>query len=498
MNPAPAFPIWFAPLAVVTAGAVTAFAFAPYSQWPLALLAPAALAYFCYGSSAARAALLAWCYGSGLMLAGASWIYVSIHEHGNAAPPLAASLTLLFCVGIGLFYAAFGWCFGRLFKTAQMLPAIAGFATLWILFEWVRGWLLTGFPWLYLGHALLDTPMAGWAPVTGVLGMSLIAVAIAASIAALLRQRDANLLTPAAVLLVAIGTGAAIDDVEWTRPEGERPLRIATVQPNIPQHLKWRRDQYWPTVQTFREMTAQIWADHDLLIWPEVAIPSTYQRSQDFLDSMGQLSAGKGATLISGILYRDGDRTHNSVMNLATGSRYDKRKLVPFGEYVPLESVLRGLIEFFNMPTSFITAGADRQPLIRVGELQIATAICYEIVYQDLVASAARDANLLLTVSNDAWFGTSAGPHQHFQIARLRARETGKPLIRATGTGISALIDHRGRVVADIPQFHQQTLSGELTARSGATPFARSGSWPVLVLCIGLLIAAARRPAAAG
>ncbi len=427
------------------------------------------------------------------MLAGASWIYVSIHDHGNAALPLAASLTVFFCVAIGLFYAAFGWSYGRLFSTANHIPAAIGFAALWVLFEWLRGWVLTGFPWLYLGHAFIDTPLAGWAPLTGVLGLSLIVALLAAACAAIASGRRLQQAIFAAVLVGVVAYGPSLNTINWTEPAADKPLRIGTVQANIPQHLKWQQEQYWPTVQTYRELTAQLWNDHDIVVWPEVAIPTTYQRAREFLDTMGDLSARKNADLITGVLYRnetpDGDRvTHNSVMNLRNGDLYHKRQLVPFGEYVPLESVLRGLIEFFDMPTSFIKAGPATQPLIRSGDILIGSAICYEIAYQDQVAASAVAANLLLTISNDAWFGASAGPHQHFQIARMRALETGKPLIRATGTGISGLIGHRGEVIATLPAFHQGVMRGELMPRSGSTPFARTGSRPLVLLCAVLIL----------
>ena len=491
------------PLAVL-AGALVPFSLAPFNLWPLGLLGVTGLALLLQEQSAARAWWRALLFGLGFYTLGTSWVYVSIHGYGNASVPLALLLTGLFVAFMALVFSLPFYIYGRWFSR-HPLGLLSAFPALWLLGEWLRSWLLTGFPWLYLGYGHLDTWLAGWAPVVGVMGLSLILCLTAGLIAYWLqflfcRRQERQDRRPSRIsllLLLLWPLGLALKPVDWTHPQGS-PLSLGMVQPNIPQELKWDPAFVQPTLDRLKSLSEALW-DKDLIIWPEAAIPQVYHQMQPFMEELEVQARASQTGLISGIIYDDlsagqGWVYHNTLVGLGDAQGlYHKQRLVPFGEYMPLEVWLRGLIDFFDLPTSIITPGPAQQTGLQLGELNIAPFICYEIVYPDQVARDARGSQLLLTVSNDAWFADSIGPLQHLQMAQMRALETGRDLARGTNNGVSALVDHKGRIKARGAQFVEETLSGELQPRTGLTPFMRWGTWPVLILALVLLALARRR-----
>jgi len=482
------------PLAVLLlaplSGALITLSLAPFGIWPAGILSCALYAWLLSTCSAGRAAWRGWLFGLGLFGSGASWVYVSIHVHGYAPVPLAVALTALFCAGLALFHALFAWCYARFVRS---LPGgmLVGFPVLWVLFEWLRGWLFTGFPWLYLGYAHIDTPIAGWAPILGVYALSAICALSGTCLFLAWRSRQPTpCLTYAVIIATLWAGGGVLKPIQWVARASEHPLSTAIYQPNVPQEKKWDRDYYDIILRQLRDATIPL-LGHDIVVWPEAAIPNLYQRSGAFLEPLAERAALVDTTLITGIPNRPaGDtRFYNSIVALGFGEgSYYKQRLVPFGEYVPLEQYLRGLIAFFNLPMSHMSAGPAGQPPLRAGAFRVAPFICYEVVYPDLVARAARRADLLITISNDSWFGRSIGPLQHLQMAQMRALENGRYLIRGTNNGVSALIDHRGRIIAQTAQFEDTALTGEVEAMLGKTPFGSFGSTPVIVGCGGALV----------
>jgi apolipoprotein N-acyltransferase len=479
----------YAALLMPLAGALLTLSFAPFALWPAGIVGCALFGYFLCSCSAGVALWRGWLFGLGLFGSGASWVYVSIHVHGGATPGLAALLTGLFCGGLALLPALFAWCYVRVVRG---LPGgmLIGFPALWVLFEWLRSWLLTGFPWLYLGYAHVDTWLAGWAPIVGVYGLSFFTALSASCLFLAWRNpRPASLVTYAGIAITVWAGGLALRPIEWVVPAAETPLSVALYQPNIPQQQKWDR-RFYDDILARYEAALRPMLGRDILLWPESAIPRVYDQARDFLDPIGSSAALTDSTLITGIPSRDeGGRFYNSIVALGQGEGiYHKQRLVPFGEYVPLESRLRGLIDFFDLPMSNFSRGAQDQPPLRAGNHRIAPYICYEIVYPGLVARAARQAELLVTVSNDTWFGRSIGPLQHLQMARLRALENGRYLLRGTNNGVSAIIDHRGGIVAQSEQFVETTLTGEAQVMLGQTPFTSFGPMPVITACATLLL----------
>ena len=480
--------------AALLAGALLPAALAPFDLWPLAVLSPLALLTLLRRLGPGAAALRAWSFGVGMFGTGASWVYVSIHQYGSAPVPLASFLTLLFCLGLALFPALTFWAWARWLRERPG-GVLFGFTAAWVLGEWWRGWFLTGFPWLYAGYSQLEAPLAGWAPVVGVLGIGLILAFTAAALyLTLTRTRGGPLALAASALLWT--AGPVLERARWTEPTGE-PLSVAMVQGNIAQELKWEPGQLEAILDTYVAMSEPLWGT-DLVVWPEAAVPAYLDLVVDKLAPLAARAVQSGSTLLLGIPTRDANtakrRGFDAFNSIAVVGRdsglYHKRRLVPFGEYVPLEPVLRGLIAFFDLPMSSFSSGPAEQAPLEVRGLRVAPSICYEIVYPDLVGAGAADAELLLTVSNDTWFGASIGPLQHLQMARMRALETGRPLIRATNNGISALIDAHGGITVRGGQFTQEVIRGAVQPTTGLTPFARWGSWSALLLAVLPLLAA--------
>jgi len=469
------------------AGLLFPLAFAPYGFWPL-LPVSVALAYWALsGAGSPKAALLiGWVYGLGMFGFGVSWLQVSMTDYGYMPLWMAVPATAAFAALLALFYGLAFWLTRRFGVGALM------FAGAWVLADWLRGWLFTGFPWLYGGYPLIDTPLAGLAPLGGIWLLTLAAVVLPVTAVELLLRRGQA--TGPLVLSLALVVAALIGGhVDFTHAEGDRQ-GVALVQGNVPQDLKWLATMREETRQIYAGLTEGIPAD-TLVVWPESAMIEFYQDIRGFVDSQGEAVAANGGALISGLPWRDDNRTpttyHNSIAVVGSGANdgvYHKQKLVPFGEYVPLQGLIRGLIPFFDMPMSSFTPGSPQQPNLYAMGHEIAPFICYEILYPELVAERTGGADVLLTISNDAWFGTSAGPHQHFQMTRLRALETGRWLLRGTNNGITAVVDHRGQVVDRLPQFERDVLITEYQPRQGNTPFMLAGAWPTLLLALAFVV----------
>ena len=519
------------PLAALAAGGVLPLALAPFGVWPLLLVSAGVLFWLLRRTETGKAAFWrGWLYGIGKYGVGASWVYVSIHVYGSTAPWLAVLLVALFVAGMAVFNGLFGWAFHRLVRSQDNeVGAALTFTILWTALEWLLTWFLTGFPWLFAGYAFIDTPLVGLAPLGGVLLVSFAAVLTASLTVATvgdglvpsrpgeserLRSGDHEgqagdraplrarwgrpygsvryvrwwvLAAPLSVWIAAW----ALDAVTWTERGETRSVALA--QGNIPQSTKWTPEGVVQSRRAYRELTASA-GDVDIVVWPEAAIPDYLRRTGSYIEAQHP-----SADIITGILVAEErvgpDEVDYYNAAIATGGDavYRKRHLVPFGDFVPFESLLRGLISFFDLPMSGTTAGEAEQPLLRAAGIDLAMAICWEIAYPATVARDARQAGALVTISNDTWFGESIGPSQHFQIARMRAKENGKYLLRSTNDGITAIVDDRGDVVDRLPRFEPGVLTGTFHVVSGTTPYSRwlhLPLWVVLVTCaVGVSLA---------
>ena len=477
----------FHALLALPAGACAALAFAPFSQPLFAVLSPALLWWLLRGQTPRAALGRGWLYGLGFFGAGVSWVYVSIHQYGGASILLAGALTFAFCASLALLFALQAWL------GARYLPdhhGWLGFIALWWLFEWLRSWLLTGFPWLYLGYALIDTPMHTLAPISGVWGLSLLVLLLATGAVEALHRRRLGPLLPGTLLLLV----SLLLPAHWTTPAG-KALHTAVIQPNVPQLMKWQPSQRQAILDQLITLSVPH-LDADLIIWPENAIPALYTQIAPRLAPLTTLLEQEQSTLITGLPTRQPDLTephrnlfHNSLRVLGHDSGvYHKRRLVPFGEYVPLEHWLRGLIQFFNLPMSAFSLPQQPQSPLQVQGQRLAPAICYEIAYPELVRRGSAEAAMILTVSNDTWFGRSIGPDQHLQMARMRALENGRWVIRGTNNGITALIDPQGQIRARAPVDEVAVITGDPVPMQGLTPYQHWGVWPLLGANLLLLL----------
>ena len=475
-------------IAFVT-GAATTLAFAPFG---LSFVVPLLLLplFFVFLTVAPRdAAAHAFWFGFGLFLTGTYWIYISVHVFGNAALWIA----ILLMVGLALIMATFlslgGWLSSRLSQGEPWQLLLVAPAA-WVLVEWLRGWALTGFPWMALGYGQVDNGFAGWAPVLGVYGVSfMLALVASAIVATVMAQTMTARIVGLAIIITPWLIGSALRDVGWTEPDGN-PLRATIVQAGVSQDKKWDRDQLRPIMKHYHGATLGV-ADSDLVLWPEVAIPALNDQVESFIARVENDARANDQTVMFGILERSAEgRIFNSVMLVGTSDRqvYRKRHLVPFGEYFPVPPSVREWMRMQNLPHSDLAKGTAVQPLLTaVDGTKFGVAICYEDAYAAEQAYALPDAGILINVSNDAWFGDSIAPHQHLEIARMRSLEFGRPTVRSTNTGISAFIEADGTLLQKGKQFEPDLMTMDVQPRRGATPYAIGGNWPILGFCFAIL-----------
>jgi apolipoprotein N-acyltransferase len=469
------------------AGAASVLAYAPFGLHAVALASLLLLTYLWLAANSPREALwVGYWYGLGLFGVGVSWVFISLYRFGGMPAPIAALATLGFCALLAVYPALAGWLQARIMlsdpvRAALVIPAA------WTLTEWLRGWLLTGFPWLDAGYAAVDTPFAGLAPVGGVYAMSFATVACAGLIWCVAFGRGRWV--AAAALVALLAGGAALRGVAWTTPSGA-PVSTALLQGNVPQELKFSAARYAQTLSTYAALAEQTRAR--LIVLPETALPR-FLDSVDprYLARLEHAARRNDGDLLLGVPYRAAPGKYfNSVLSLGVSPRqfYHKVHLVPFGEFVP--PGFGWIVRLLSIPLSDFSRGAAEQPPLAVAGQRVAVDICYEDAYGAEIARALPEATLLANVSNVAWFGDSLAPAQHLEIARLRALETGRMMLTATNTGITAAIDRDGRVLARLPQFITGRLEVSAQGYTGATPYVRYRDWPALGVAAALLAGA--------
>lgn len=467
-------------------GAITVAAFAPFDLGLIALGTLALLFHMVWQSESPwRAAGLGYAFGLGLMGFGVFWIQNSIAQFGGVDPVMALAATLGFVAVAGLYYALFAGLLKRLGRNTGKWAFMLWLVPLvWVVVEWVRSWLFTGFPWLSIGYSQIDLPLAGYAPLFGVLGVSIM-LAWSAALITLTRS-----LWSLVILCLIWCGGWALQQIEWTSAYGE-PFQASLIQGNINQDDKWKPGQMQRTLKLYQDLTQQA-ADSRLVVWPETAIPSfDIHVEEALLQPLHQQMQQQQRDLLTGIVVKKPDgRYYNAMISLGISGRdeYFKRHLVPFGEYIPIKSVFGPLLDFIQIPMSNFSPGDNQDALIMLAGHQAGINICYEDAFGLEVLRALPQAAYLVNASNDSWFGDSLAPHQHLQIARMRALESQRYLLRATSTGVSAIVDHLGKIRQSAPQFTQATVTAPVQPRQGVTPYAFWGDVPLMLLAIGGLL----------
>ena len=479
-------------LSLLIAGALFPLSLAPFSYWPIAILSMAILFSKLPQQTPKGAFKRTAVYGLGMFGSGVSWVFVSMYVFGDISALLALIGTFLFCLFNAVFFALpFLLCAFISKRNSIWLIALPA---IWVLSEWLRSWIFTGFPWLYAGYIHTDNWLSGWAPIGGVLLLSYFTALAATALAQFRCHKSLGISATAFSLVAALFlSGLALQKINWTKP-ADKTISVALIQPNVDQRDKWALGMRSQILQNLVSQTQPHWGT-DIIIWPEGAIPVLYTQVADYLNIVHQRALTHKTALITGLPSNSNPEGpyFNSMLALGEGNGiYNKTRLVPFGEYVPFEAVIRGLNNFFDLPMSSFSLGSKNQQPLTAAGVNISTAICYEIAYPDLVARNTRNTNILLTVSNDAWFGDSIAPSQHMQMARMRAIENAKPVIRGTNNGITALIDHQGQVTSQLDQFTAGVLTGEVRPYDGETPFSKFASWPVVIYCLLTIITAYR------
>lgn len=476
--------------------------YAPFSLWPVVPIAVAGYFYILSNTDHINSFKLGWLFGFGWFGTGVSWVHVSIADHGGL--PLIGSLGLmaLLCGYLALYPALASWLLKRYFTVALWPLAVP---LIWLFCEWLRSWLFTGFPWLSLGYTQLEGPLAGWMPVIGETGVSALVVLLAAAMALWIPNK--RLLPTAILAVVMLTAGWTINQVQWVSPQ--KPVNIAMVQGNIKQELRWVPEQDWPTMEKYLNLTEAHW-HNDIVIWPEGAIPKLEATAQDYLKALDLRAAESETGLITGITNYNFEtrQAFNNLLGIGIAdpatpqpayyynhsNRFAKHQLLPIGEFIPLEKWIRGLAPIFDLPMSSFTRGDYRQQNLLSNGYRLSPAICFEIAFPHQIrANLYSDTDFIITVSNDAWFGDSHGPAQHLEIAQVRAKEFGKPVLRATNNGITAFVDHRGQIQSRAPQFEAAVLEDRVYTTSGTTPYRQLGDLPIWFVSLVLMGMAARQ-----
>ena len=469
------------------AGTALPLAFAPLGLWYLAPLPLAGLYLLLLHAPPRQAVWRGYLFGLGELLVGLSWVQVSIHNFGMPILAFSAGLTLLFLSFFALYAGLAGYCaarvFGHLPVGTRLLLVYPG---LWCLGEDLRAVVVTGYSWLLLGESQIDSPLAGLLPVVGGTGVALVVAVTAGAIVQLVRGGWRGRGLALALIALPWGLGAALTGHPWATPVG-RPLSVVLIQANISPRDKWLPDARQRILDTYVRLS-EPHLGVQLLVWPETAIPAFADDASDFLHALDLGAAEHGSAVLTGVPIKEGKHYYNSLLAFGTGrGRYDKRHLVPFGEFLPVPWLFGPIVQYLSIPMANFTEGEGRQAAIPVAGVHLGVTICFEDAFSALVRAALPEADVLLNVSDDAWFGDSLAPHQHLAIARLRTLELGRPLVRGTNNGISALIDHQGRVLARTPQFVATSLRGEVQPTQGLTPFARLGELPLALALVGAL-----------
>lgn len=473
-------------LIAAAAGALLACAFAPLGFWPLAIVCPAVLiALWDAATSPRQAAQLGFWFNVGTFAAGTYWLYISIHIFGEAPVWIAFLLMLGLVAIMGGYHAALGYIVARWTAPRGLWRWLVAVPAAWLLVEWFRGWFVSGFSWLSLGYSQTDTILARFAPILGVYGISALLLVSAGALVAAWRARGRERGIAVAVLLLPWLVALPLD-VEWTRPAGD-PVKVAVLQGAIPQDMKWLLSNRETTLELYAELTREALGT-PLIVWPESAPPDLANNLVKYLGELYSEASAHGSELVLGVIRESdvGGDYYNSVLSLSSAGVgwYDKHHLVPFAEFFPVPQFVRKWLRLMSLPYADFTRGEAVQAPLQAANLKLLASVCYEDAYGATQARALSPSTALVNVTNDAWFGKSSARFQHFQIARMRAIESGRYMIRAANDGVSAVIGPRGEVVAVAPEYQRAILRAEVVPRTGLPPYARWGNWLVVLVAL--------------
>lgn len=472
-------------------GALLPLSFAPFNLYTFAFILPAILLFIWLRSSAKMAFWCGWLFGIGFFGTGASWIYISIYQFGNASMPLALFITALFVLAMGLYPATLGYIFRKSFSGfSDAKNCLLIFPSLWVAWEYFRSVLFTGFPWLLLGYSQLNTPLKGFAPIFGIYGLSLFTALISGALVLLAtKQKRIHKIIALIIIFGLIGIGFIAENHAWTQPIG-KPIQASLIQGNIPQATKWDAAYVKDNIRIYQDLTLQN-INSQLIVWPEGAFPVYEQDAKNFIDQLSAVAETNHSNIIFGLpIYKSTTQQYYNGLLLIGDNHgeYLKKQLVPFGEYIPLPSVFGRAMKYFDIPMSGFSAGPAKQPELRIDQIRISPFICYEIAFPEEVLHSAKQSELLVTLSDDSWFGKSIALAQHLQMAQMRSLETGRPQLLSTNTGITAFISPLGEIMKTAPIDQRVVITSDVQPMTGKTPLMRWNYYPVSEIIVIMLL----------
>ena len=480
-------------LIALLAGIMLAFCFAPHALFPLPILSLALLLGCWLHVNRWVAFWRGFLFGLGLFGVGASWVYVSIHDYGQTSLWIAGLITLGFVMLLSLIPAITGYVLTRFFTVNNATKMMAAFPSLWFFFEWIKSWLFTGFPWLDVGYTQLQSPLRDYAPYIGSYGLSFLVALCAGMLVFAILSTGKTRYKTIAGFLVIWALAPILGLFHFTSPVGN-PVRVTLIQANIPPLLKWDPEQVNATLSHYQTVTQQHW-DSQMIVWPESAIPLLHYQAQAYLEALSREALLHKTSLVIGIpTLQNNDKLYNSLMVFGDGHGiYNKRHLVPFGEFTPQQNMLKAVMEFLEIPMANFASGSYSQlPPVASG-VKLLTLICYESAFADLVRTFINKAELIVTLSDDLWFGHSWAIAQHLQMTQMRALEIGRYALFANNNGSSAIINAQGRIEAIAPDDAEAVISSNVQPMQGYTPWTWLGLNLTLFVMLCLLIMAGSR-----
>lgn len=474
----------------IAAGIIYPLAFAPYGLYPLAIVSLAILFYCLKNSSPKRAATFGFLFGLAAFGIGCNWLYISIHDVGGAPVVMGVLLTLFFAAVLAVFPLIFAYIMQRCCKNETYSKWILIAPAVWTILDLIRSHIFTGFAWLMIGYSQTAHLLAASASIIGLYGITWLCALIAAAISELITCRNyKTAVSSVAIVLIILCTSLSATFANWTKPSA-KVITASLIQGNITQKIKWNPEELQNNIDVYVRMTEQA-INSNLIIWPESAIPVFSYQLQNILQPLSEQAKQNKTTILAGLPYldRETSKYYNSLLVLGADSgRYFKIHLVPFGEYFPFPWLTKKILAKLNIPMSKFSAGNNNQPLLHVQGTNIAPFICYEITYPDQVLKRSLNSNLLLTITDDGWFGDSIAPAQHVQMAAFQAESLQRPLMFASNNGVTAVINKYGVITRRLDFDQRQTLKANIKPVTGRTPLQRFGYLPLWLTIFACLL----------
>ncbi len=477
----------------IVLGLIATLGYAPYRMWPVTMATLVGLFVLITKLKTKKAVFFTTLfYFLSLNLITLNWLSFVMEGFGEMSPFAVWPIITIFSCYLALPYAIGAVISKKLCKNRDGLFLCAFIPAIFSIADFIVGYIFGGFPWMYVGNTLIEaSPFLGYIPILGVRGLNIILFfTVGALTLGVMRK---FLYLPIVCLILAIGSFTS--SVNYVN-DGKKPLNVAMVQANIPQVLSYSQDYVDMIVGTLWSLSQDLFSKNDLIIWPESALPMRIGSNLQLLSDLNAIAFENKTNLVTGIISSDSNnKAYNSMFVLGKDEQikdfttYNKRKLVPFGEFVPFESILRPLGKIFNIPMSSFSNGLKDQSPILAGGLLFTPAICYEAIYPEVISRLNnKETSGILMISNDTWFGPTRAPYQHLDMARMRSMELQKPMLRATNSGFTALIDKRGNIVDSLKFETQSVLKVKFTPSYGLTPYARFGDFGVCILIAILLV----------